>query len=85
MPLSRMMRSAAGLLTTVAMTVSAQSSSARRAEADLGAVVVDVVAGPQLGDARLRDAEAGRRRGADADLVDGDAARAWASFGERAP
>ena len=43
------------------------------AERDLGAIEVDVVAGPQLGDAGLAGAEAQRRRRADRDLVERDA------------
>ncbi len=42
----------------------------RRAERDLRAIEVDVVARAQLGDALLLQAESRRRRGADADLLD---------------
>ena len=70
-----MIRSAAGFETTVASTVSAQSSSDARAERDLGAIEVDVVAGPQLGEAGLAGAEAQRRRRADRELVERDAGR----------
>src|SRR5438067_4583198 len=45
----------------------------RRAERHLRAIEVHVVAGPQLGDAALPDAEAQRRRRADRDLLERDA------------
>ena len=69
LPQSRITRSAAGRLTTRASTVRAQSSQAGGAERDLHAVVVDVVAGPQLGEPVELQAEARRRRRADADFL----------------
>ena len=71
LPQSRMMRPGC-FETTVASTVSAQSSSAAAPSATCVRSKYDVVARPQLGDAGLSGAEAQRRRRADRDLVERD-------------